>query len=135
MITYAKLWVLLEKKGLKKKDLLNVISAPTLAKLGKNENVNVKIISEICEFLDCQPGDIMEYVSDKQIQKVVEQLGTLQQMTVNTFKEIGMNEEQIRGLMNEALTKYIDGMFSGKNPFEDYMQQAMKTQNDIEEGE
>ena len=69
MITYGKLWILLEKKGMKKKDLLNVISAPTLAKLGKNENVNVKIISEICEYLDCQPGDIMEYVSDKQIKK------------------------------------------------------------------
>lgn len=40
------------------------ISSPTLAKLSKGETVTVEIIDKICAALDCQPGDIMEFVSD-----------------------------------------------------------------------
>ncbi|HHX62291.1 MAG TPA: helix-turn-helix transcriptional regulator, partial [Epulopiscium sp.] len=39
-------------------------SAPTLAKLGKNEIVTTEIINKICSALDCQPGDIMEFERD-----------------------------------------------------------------------
>ena len=67
MISYAKLWIFLENKGMKKTDLLNVISSPTLAKLGKNKNVNVEVIGQICDFLDCQPSDIMENISKKDV--------------------------------------------------------------------
>ena len=61
---YYKLFDLLSRKGMKKTDLLNnkVISSPTLAKLSKGETVTTEILSNICEALNCQPGDIMEYV-------------------------------------------------------------------------
>ena len=61
---YYKLFDLLTRKGMKKTDLLNnkVISSPTLAKLSKGETVTTEILSNICEALNCQPGDIMEYV-------------------------------------------------------------------------
>ena len=60
---YYKLFDLLTRKGMKKTDLLNkkVISSPTLAKLSKGETVTTEILSNICEALNCQPGDIMEY--------------------------------------------------------------------------
>lgn len=135
MLTYTKLWILLEKRGMKKTDLKEIISGNTLAKLGKNETVSSIVIEKICAFLDCQPGDIMEYVSDKQIQKVVDQLGTLQQMTMNSLKATGMNEEQIKGLMNEALTMYMDGMFTGNNPFKNFMEQAIKNDENEEDQE
>ena len=61
MIRYNRLFALLAIKGMKKTDLLNVVSTPTLAKLGKNENINVSMIGKICDYLDCQPGDILEY--------------------------------------------------------------------------
>ena len=64
MISYRKLWKLLYLRGMKKISLLGVVSSPTLAKLGKDENVTVETIGKLCEFLDCQPGDIMEYFYD-----------------------------------------------------------------------
>lgn len=61
---YYKLFGLLTRKGKKKTDLLNnkIISSPTLAKLSKGETVTTEVLSNICEALNCQPGDIMEYV-------------------------------------------------------------------------
>ena len=62
MIKYYKLFILLDKRGMKRTELLKVISSVTLAKLGKGESVTTDIICKICDFLDCQPGDIMEYI-------------------------------------------------------------------------
>lgn len=45
--------------------LLNVISSPTLAKLGKGENVNTSVILKICLYLHCQPVDIMEVIEEE----------------------------------------------------------------------
>ena len=38
------------------------ISTSTLAKLSANEKVSLDVIEKICRALNCQPGDIMEYV-------------------------------------------------------------------------
>lgn len=65
-IKYYKLLDLLNKQNLKKTDLLKVISSPTLARIGKNEQITTNTINEICKFLNCQPGDIMEYVEDNE---------------------------------------------------------------------
>lgn len=63
MIRYYKLFDLLNRRGMKKTDLLCVISSGTLAKLNKGENINTDIIDKICIYLDCQPSDIMEVIS------------------------------------------------------------------------
>ncbi|MDY4095553.1 MAG: helix-turn-helix domain-containing protein [Lachnospiraceae bacterium] len=65
MMKYYKLFILLDKKGMKRTELLKVISSVTLAKLGKGESVTTDILCKICSFLNCQPGDIMEYVPDE----------------------------------------------------------------------
>ena len=51
---------------MKKTDLLTVadISSPTLAKLSKGQAVNSEIIERICAVLNCEPGDIMEFIPD-----------------------------------------------------------------------
>ena len=36
----------------------------TLQNLRNNEPVSTETIAILCEILDCQPGDIMEYVKD-----------------------------------------------------------------------
>lgn len=64
MMKYNKLFALLAQRGMKKTDLLEVISSPTLAKLSKSESVTTDILCKICEYLDCQPSDIMEYVKE-----------------------------------------------------------------------
>lgn len=50
---------------MKKTDLLNVISSPTLAKLSKGANIQTDNIDKICLFLKCQPDDIMEVLYDE----------------------------------------------------------------------
>ena len=65
MMKYYKLFIMLDKKGMKRTDLLKVVSSVTLAKLGKGDSVTTDILCKICAFLDCQPGDIMEYVPEE----------------------------------------------------------------------
>ena len=64
MMKYNKLFALLAQRSMKKTDLLEVISSPTLAKLSKSESVTTDMLCKICEYLDCQPADIMEYVKE-----------------------------------------------------------------------
>lgn len=63
-ISYKKLWKLLIDKDMKKKDLREAagISTSSIAKLGKNENVNTETLVKICNALKCDVSDIMEVV-------------------------------------------------------------------------
>lgn len=67
MIRYNKLFALLAENKMKKTDLLKVISSPTLAKLSKDEVVRTDIIDKICLFLHCQPENIMEVVTERDV--------------------------------------------------------------------
>ena len=66
-VSYKKLWKLLIDRDMRKKDLrvATGISTTTLAKLGRNENVNTEILSKICTALDCDVGDIMEMIPNE----------------------------------------------------------------------
>lgn len=61
-ISYKKLWKLLIDRDLKKKDLqqMSGVSAASITKMGRNENVNTEIIEKICLALECDVADIME---------------------------------------------------------------------------
>lgn len=64
-ITYNKLFILLESRGISLYRLKTdkVIGTATLDKIRKGEgHIDTRSISAICEYLKCQPGDIMEYV-------------------------------------------------------------------------
>ena len=62
IISYKKLWKLLIDLDLKKKDLREMagISPSTIAKLGRNENINTEVIIKICQALKCEICDMME---------------------------------------------------------------------------
>ncbi|WP_286209294.1 helix-turn-helix domain-containing protein [Dubosiella newyorkensis] len=62
-VSYKKLWKILIDKELKKYQLRELahISSNTMAKLGKNEPVNMSILLKICEVLNCDIGDICEF--------------------------------------------------------------------------
>lgn len=64
MMVYNRLWKLLADRGMKKTDLKEILSPNTIAKMGKGETINCSVIDKICCFLDCQPGDIMEYLGE-----------------------------------------------------------------------
>ena len=65
-ISYKKLWKLLIDRDLKKKDLqqMSGVSAASITKLGRNENVNTEILEKICIALKCDISDIMEITRD-----------------------------------------------------------------------
>lgn len=65
-ISYKKLWKLLIDRDMMKKDLAERagISPASIAKLGRNENVNTDILLKICIALECDVSDIMEVVED-----------------------------------------------------------------------
>ena len=64
-VSYNKLWKLLIDKEMSRTQmrLKAGISTKALAKLGKNESVNIDILIKICAALDCDITDIMEIVS------------------------------------------------------------------------
>ncbi len=66
-ISYNKLWKLMIDKGLNKTKLRTEagISSNAMAKLGKNESVQVEVLVKICNHLNCTIDDILEILSDK----------------------------------------------------------------------
>ena len=61
-VRYKKLWLLLKKRNLKKKDLQSIanISSTSITKLAKDETVRTDTLDKICLALQCDISDIME---------------------------------------------------------------------------
>ena len=63
-ISYKKLWILLIEKEISpatlRKDLN--IATGTMTKMRKNEEVALSVLLRICEYLDCNIGDIFDAV-------------------------------------------------------------------------
>lgn len=64
MISYKPFQKMLIDKGLKKQQVITDadISNATMAKLNTNFYVSLEIIDKLCSALNCQPGDLLEYV-------------------------------------------------------------------------
>ena len=63
-ISYKKLWMLLIEKDITKPQLrkdLNLATG-TMSKLNKGEEVALSVLLRICEYLNCDIGDICEAV-------------------------------------------------------------------------
>lgn len=65
--SYNKLWKLLIDKNMNKADLrlLTGLSPNTMARLSKGESVKMDIVGRICEKLDCNIGDIVDFVLEE----------------------------------------------------------------------
>ncbi|MCI8530821.1 MAG: helix-turn-helix transcriptional regulator [Lachnospiraceae bacterium] len=63
-ISYKKLWIMLIEKDVSpatlRKDLN--IATGTMTKLRKNEEVAMSVLLRICDYLDCNIGDICDAV-------------------------------------------------------------------------
>lgn len=63
-VSYKKLWILLIEKDISPATLrkdLNIASG-TMTKLRRNEEVALFVLLRICEYLDCNIGDICDAV-------------------------------------------------------------------------
>lgn len=67
MLSYNKLWKLMIDKGINKTQLREITGITTniLAKLGKNDSVQVEILAKICNVLECDLNDIVEIKNEK----------------------------------------------------------------------
>lgn len=66
-LNYQKLFALMKEKGLTTYRIRKekIISEGTLQSLREGKSVTTDAIANLCEALECQPGDIMEFVSNK----------------------------------------------------------------------
>ena len=66
-VSYKKLWVLLAEKEISqvefRKDLS--IATGTMTKLRKNEGVSFSVLLRICDYLNCNIGDICDAIKDE----------------------------------------------------------------------
>ena len=66
MIKYDNLFKLLEQKNITTYYIRKnkITGEATLTKLRNNEPVTTATLDKFCSLLNCQPGDLMEYVPD-----------------------------------------------------------------------
>ena len=64
--SYKKLWKILVDKEMSKGDLHKAtgLSSSTMTKLRRSEDVSMEALRKICVVLNCNIGDIVEFVSD-----------------------------------------------------------------------
>ena len=67
MISYDNLWKVMEEKGVSQYALIKKyrVSPGQITRLKRNESVSTHTIEMFCKILDCQVGDIMEYIPDE----------------------------------------------------------------------
>ena len=63
-VSYNKLWKLLVDKKMSEADLRRAaeISPNTMTKLRRDEEVSMTVLKRICEYLECNIGDICDFI-------------------------------------------------------------------------
>ena len=70
MIVYKKLEKILQDRNMQWKSLCDAgISVNMPAKFSKNKPMNTDIINKVCEYLQVQPSEIMEWIPDAEYNK------------------------------------------------------------------
>ncbi len=65
-ISYEKLWQIMKKNKMKKRDLAKAaeISSYSMAKLNNNEPVSLEIMLRFCKIFHCDIGELMQVFED-----------------------------------------------------------------------
>lgn len=66
IVSYEKLWRLLQKNKMKKKELAAAagITSYTMTKLNKGETVSMDVMIKFCKIFHCNIGDIMDVIEE-----------------------------------------------------------------------
>ena len=72
-VSYDKLWKLLIDKKMNKTQLCEraKISTNAMARLGRNEDVRVEVLTRICLELGCSMDEIMEVLPEKNSERIM----------------------------------------------------------------
>lgn len=94
MIIYKKLEGILKEKNMQWKDLCNAgISVNMPAKFSKNKPMNTDIINKVCEYLQVQPSEIMEWIPDAEYNKANAEIASIEQQ----IAELEAKKKQLQG--------------------------------------
>lgn len=68
MISYQKLLTLCEKRGINSYTMkkYKIMGQATWASIRAGGDVRLSTIDALCKFLNCQPGDLLEYLPDEE---------------------------------------------------------------------
>lgn len=75
MVSYNKLWKLLIDKKMSKAELRRAtgISPNTMTKMNQDEEVALSVLGKICNALNCNIGDVIEFVNVSEEDKIYEE--------------------------------------------------------------
>ena len=95
MIVYEKLMNILSERKINKRQLSEAIGikANTMSALSKNRNVNMETINRICEYLQVQPSEIMEWIPDAEYEKANEEIASIEAQ----IAELEAKKKQLQG--------------------------------------
>ena len=65
-VSYKKLWLLCVEREIGKAELRkrSGLSSATFTKLRKNQEVNLSVLLKIAEVMNCNAGDMMDFIPD-----------------------------------------------------------------------
>ena len=68
-VSYKKLWILCAEKELSKAELRKRagLSSATFTKLRKNQEVTLSVMLKIAEVMQCNAGDMMDFIPDDKV--------------------------------------------------------------------
>lgn len=68
-ISYKKLWIKLAEHEMNKQEFREAlqIATGTMTKLNKGQEVSMSVILRICEYFDCNIGDICDAVKNEEL--------------------------------------------------------------------
>lgn len=66
MITYEKLWITMEQRGITQYALIKKygVSPAQITRLKRNESVSTHTIDVFCKILKCSVSDVMEFIDE-----------------------------------------------------------------------
>ena len=94
MIVYKKLDKLLQDKKMQWKDLCEAgISVNMPQRFSQNKTMNTDTLNKVCEYLQVQPGEIMEWIPDEKYNKANEAIASIEQQ----IAELEAKKKQLQG--------------------------------------
>ena len=79
MIVYTKLGLLLQKRKMSWSDLRKAgLSQNMPTRFSKNENINGDTLNKVCEYLQVQPSEIMEWIPDEEYNKANAEIASIE---------------------------------------------------------
>lgn len=77
-VSYKKLWVMLAEREISKATLRKQagLSSATFTKLRKNQEVTLGVMLKIADVLNCNAGDMMDFIKDEEVSSDASSLDT-----------------------------------------------------------